>query len=64
MNISRSVDIMADSAYVILTSDSKTTTGNSFIDDEIIASVDGPDMANYRIALNGKEIELMTDFMI
>ena len=39
MKISRNEDIMADSAYIILTSDSKSTTGNFFVDDEVLASV-------------------------
>ena len=33
---SRTTDIMADAAYIILTSCAKSTTGNFFIDDEVI----------------------------
>lgn len=38
MNISRSAEIMADSAYVILTSKSRQTTDNFFLDDEVLIS--------------------------
>ena len=37
MNISRSPEIMADAAYIILTKDSKEFTGNFCIDDNILA---------------------------
>ena len=40
---------MADAAYVIFTSDAKATTDNFFIDDEIMASVQGPDMSSYKM---------------
>ncbi len=33
---SRKPEIMADAAYVILTRDSRTTTGNFFIDEEVL----------------------------
>ena len=33
---SRTIDIYADAAYIILTSCAKSTTGNFFIDDEVI----------------------------
>lgn len=36
---SRKDTIMSDAAYVILTSDSKKTNGNFFIDDEVLTSV-------------------------
>ena len=36
---SRTPAIMSDSAYVILTSDSKLTNGKYFLDDEVLASV-------------------------
>jgi hypothetical protein len=35
---SRSTDIMSDSAYVILTSNSRKTTDNFFLDDEVLIS--------------------------
>jgi citronellol/citronellal dehydrogenase len=39
MKLSRTDEIMSDSAYVILTSNSGKTTGKFFIDDEVLASV-------------------------
>jgi citronellol/citronellal dehydrogenase len=38
---------MADSAYEILTSDKITTTGQFFIDDEVLASVGVVDLKKY-----------------
>jgi citronellol/citronellal dehydrogenase len=61
---SRLPDILADAAHVILTSDSKKTTDNFFVDDEVIASVYGPDMTKYRINKEGKEIDLFADFLV
>ena len=39
---------MADSAYVILTSNNKKTSGKFFIDDEVLASVGVTDFNKYR----------------
>ena len=39
INASRTVDIMADSAYIILTSNSKKTNDQFFMDDEVLAGV-------------------------
>ena len=36
---SRTPEIMGDAAYVILTSDSRKTNGNFFMDDEVLAAV-------------------------
>jgi citronellol/citronellal dehydrogenase len=44
MRLSRTDEIMADSAYVILTSKSANTTGKFFIDDEVLASVGVTDL--------------------
>jgi citronellol/citronellal dehydrogenase len=41
MRQSRTPEIMADSAYEILCSDSKKTTDQFFIDDEVLLSVHG-----------------------
>ena len=40
---------MADAAYIVLTSDCKKTTGNFFIDDEILVSVGINKFDKYRI---------------
>lgn len=49
---------MADSAYVILTSDSTLTTGQFFIDDEVLASIDVVDFEQYQVdpKLNFKKL--------
>lgn len=44
---SRSPQILADAAHVILTRDSKAFTGNFCIDDEVLASVGKTDLSEY-----------------
>ena len=43
----RSPEIMADAAYLILTSDAKTVTGKFFIDDEVLAAYGVRDLSRY-----------------
>src|ERR1700747_2162346 len=43
----RSPEIMADAAYLILTSDAKTVTGNFFVDDEVLAAPGVVDLRRY-----------------
>ena len=43
----RSPEIMADAAYLILTSDAKTVTGKFFIDDEVLAAYGVSDLSRY-----------------
>jgi citronellol/citronellal dehydrogenase len=45
----RSVDIMADAAHCVLTSDAATTTGNFFIDDEVLARAGVTDLSRYSV---------------
>ena len=47
---SRTPQIMADSAYVILTSNSRKTTDNFFLDDEVLIS-------------NGETIDSLAKYM-
>ena len=47
MNISRSPEIMADAAYVILTKDSREFTGNFCIDDNLLADNGVTDFSQY-----------------
>ena len=61
MNISRTADIMGDSAKHILASDPLKCNGNNFIDDEVCASV-GIDVEKYRVNPKIKEKDLMPDF--
>jgi citronellol/citronellal dehydrogenase len=52
----RSVDIMADAAYAILTMDAATTTGNFFIDDEVLAKAGITDLAKYSVVPGSKQL--------
>jgi len=45
----RTPQILADAAYLILTSDAKATTGNFFIDDELLAKHGITDLAPYSV---------------
>jgi citronellol/citronellal dehydrogenase len=64
MKISRTPEIIADSAHVILTSDSKKTTGNFFIDDEVLASAGVTDFSKYNYDLKLPQHELATDLFV
>jgi citronellol/citronellal dehydrogenase len=61
MQASRKPDIMSDAAYVILTRDAKSTTGNFFIDDEVLASVGVTNLDHYA---NKPGAPLWPDFFI
>jgi len=60
-NASRKTDIMSDAAYAILTRDSKTCTGNFYIDDEVLAEEGITDLAHYAVVPGAK---LMDDFFL
>ena len=45
----RAPEIVADAAWHILTRDSRTTTGNFFIDDEVLAAAGITDLAHYAV---------------
>lgn len=55
VNGSRTPEIMADSAYVILTSNSKITNDQFFIDDEVLAAVGVNDLQKYKVNPNLKD---------
>ena len=63
MSASRTPAIMADSAHVIMTSDSRATTDNFFMDDEVLisngATID--DLQKYMQTKNGKLSDLKPD---
>lgn len=61
MNASRKPDIMADAAYAILTSDSKTVTGNFFIDEDLLRERGVTDFEPYSVVPGAK---LMPDFFL
>ncbi|MEC3913995.1 SDR family oxidoreductase [Nocardia sp. CDC160] len=46
---SRTPDIYADAAYLVLTAPAKDTTGNFFIDDEVLAAHGITDLDKYRV---------------
>jgi citronellol/citronellal dehydrogenase len=46
----RKPEIMADAAWHILTRDSRSTTGNFFIDEEVLAGVGVTDFSSYAVA--------------
>ena len=49
MNMSRTVDIIADAAYYILTKPSTSCTGNTFIDELVLASEGITDLEKYSV---------------
>jgi len=55
MNASRTPEIMADAAYVIMTSNSQLTTDGFFIDDHVLASTGITDFSKYRCNPNSRE---------
>ena len=61
---SRTPDIMGDAAYLILTSNSKKTTGRFFIDDEVMISSGVTDLSKYNVNKSLKQHELAPDFFV
>jgi len=58
----RTPQILADAAYLILTSDATATTGNFFIDDELLASHGVTDFDKYSVAPGTKDF--IPDFFV
>ena len=58
----RSVEIMADAAYAILTSEAASTTGNFFIDEEVLARAGQTDLGRYSVVPGSKQ--LMADLFL
>jgi len=58
---SRKPEIVADAAYYILTTPSRETTGNFFIDDEVLIKNGITDLSNYSVEPNAK---LIPDFFL
>ena len=61
---SRTVDIMADAAHIVLTRDSKESTGNFFIDDEVLSSEGITDLNGYQVDKALEISELTPDFFV
>ena len=61
---SRTVDIMADAAHIVLTRNSREFTGNFYVDDDVLASEGITDLNHYQVdtALDIKE--LLPDFFV
>jgi citronellol/citronellal dehydrogenase len=58
----RTPQILADAAHLILTSDAKTTTGNFFIDDELLARHGITELEKYSVKPGTKD--LIPDFFV
>jgi citronellol/citronellal dehydrogenase len=61
MRRSRKPSIMADAAHWVLTQDAKSTTGNFFVDDEVMAEAGVTDLSDYAFEPG---MELMPDFFV
>ncbi len=61
INMSRTPEIVADAAYYILSKPSDECTGNSFIDEDVLASAGITDLDKYAITPGGK---LYTDLFL
>jgi citronellol/citronellal dehydrogenase len=62
LNLCRKPEILADAAYLILTSDAKSTTGNFFIDDELLARHGVTDLDRYAVVPGTKNF--IPDFFV
>jgi citronellol/citronellal dehydrogenase len=62
LNLCRKPEILADAAYLILTSDARVTTGNFFIDDELLARHGVTDFDRYAVVPGTKN--LIPDFFV
>ena len=62
LNLCRKPEILADAAYFIFTSESKTTTGNFFIDDELLAKHGVTDLEKYSVVPGTKNF--IPDFFL
>jgi citronellol/citronellal dehydrogenase len=62
VKLCRKPEILSDAAYFILTSDAKTTTGNFFIDDEVLAKNGITDLEPYSVVPGTKDF--IPDFFV
>jgi citronellol/citronellal dehydrogenase len=62
LNMCRTAEILADAAYLILTSDARTTTGNFFIDDTLLAQHGITDLEKYSVVPGTKNF--IPDFFV
>ena len=54
MNMSRTVDIIADAAHIILSKPSAECTGNTFIDEQVLAAEGITDLGKYAVVPGGQ----------
>ncbi|OUR87063.1 short chain dehydrogenase [Gammaproteobacteria bacterium 42_54_T18] len=64
VNASRTPEIMADAAYRILTKDSRTTTANFFVDEDLLREEGVEDFSHYRVNPELDDNQLMPDFFL
>jgi citronellol/citronellal dehydrogenase len=64
VNVSRKPTILSDAAYLILTSKSNKTTGNFFVDDEVLSSNGVKDFSIYNVKSDLPQTELAPDFFV
>jgi citronellol/citronellal dehydrogenase len=62
INKCRTPEILSDAAYLILTSDARSTTGNFFIDDELLAKHGVTDLEKYSVLPGTKDF--IPDFFV
>jgi citronellol/citronellal dehydrogenase len=62
LDLCRKPEILADAAYLILTSDARSTTGNFFIDDELLAQHGVTDLDRYSVVPGTKNF--IPDFFV
>jgi citronellol/citronellal dehydrogenase len=61
MRASRTPDIVADAAYVMLTRDSRSFTGQFELDEDVLSRTGGHDFSHYAV---DPSVPLMTDFFV
>lgn len=61
---SRTVDIMADAAHIVLTRNSREFTGNFYVDDDVLASEGITDLNHYQVDTALDISELLPDFFV
>jgi len=64
VNASRTPEIMADAAHRILTKDSRTTTANFFVDEDVLREEGVEDFSGYRVNPELDDNQLMPDFFL
>lgn len=64
MRVGRVPAVMADAAYIILTSNASKTNGNYFYDDEVLLSSGVTDLGKYNYDKNVPQTDLAIDFFI